>query len=60
MNWRTWFTGLANGVISGLASGVAANLAGATWKQIGIIAGTSAVVSAAKWIMQHPLPGAPE
>ena len=60
MSWKAWFIGLANGALSAAASGLAAGAVGGTWKQIAIIAGTSAVVSVAKWIAQHPLPGTPD
>jgi hypothetical protein len=55
--WRTWLIGLANGAVSGMASGLAGGIAGVTLKQLLIIAGTSAIVSCAKWVIQHPLPG---
>lgn len=55
--WRTWLVGLANGAVSGMASGLAGGIAGVTLKQLLIIAGTSAAVSCAKWVIQHPLPG---
>jgi hypothetical protein len=59
MNWQTWLTGLANAAVSGAASGVATGTVGGTWKQALAVAGVSAVVSLAKWIIQHPLPGSP-
>ena len=59
MNWKAWLTGLANGVVSGAASGIATGMVGGTLKQSLLVAGTSALVSAAKWILQHPLPGTP-
>jgi hypothetical protein len=55
---KSWLIGLVNAAISALASGLGATAAGATLKQIAIIAGSSAVVSAIKWIAQHPIPGA--
>lgn len=59
LNWKQWLTALANAAISGLASGLASGVAGLTWKQALVVAGTSALVSVAKWTMQHPLPGTP-
>lgn len=59
MDWKTWLTGLLNGAISGAASGIATGVVGGTWKQALLVAGTSALVSVAKWILQHPLPGTP-
>jgi hypothetical protein len=59
MTWKQWGIGLINGAISGAASGAAAGLVGVTWKQALAVAGTSAIVSVAKWVIQHPLPGAP-
>ena len=58
--WEGWLTGLVNATISGAASGAAAGMVGTTWKQALAVAGTSAIVSLAKWILQHPLPGSPE
>jgi hypothetical protein len=55
---KSWLIGLANAVISALASGLGATAAGATVKQIAIIAASSAVVSVVKWTAQHPIPGA--
>jgi hypothetical protein len=59
MNWKTWLIGLGNGAVSAIASGFATGMVGGTWKQTAAVAGTSAVVSVAKWVAQHPLPGAP-
>lgn len=60
MNWKQWLVGLANGVLSGSVSGIATGAVGGTLKQALVVAGTSALVSAAKWILQHPLPGTPD
>jgi hypothetical protein len=57
-NWKNWLIGAANAVVSAVASGVPATLAGVTFKQLAIIAGSSALISFSKWIAQHPLPGA--
>jgi hypothetical protein len=54
---KGWLIGIANAAISGVASGGAANLIGVGWQKAVAIAGTSAVVSIAKWIIQHPIPG---
>ena len=59
MTWKTWLIGLANGVISALASGVTADLLGVGWHKVLEIAAASIVVSVAKWVLQHPLPGTP-
>lgn len=56
---KAWLVGLANAGISSLASALASVAAGATMKQTAMIAGTALVVSAVKWIAQHPIP-APE
>lgn len=60
MNWRTWLIGLANGAVSAVASGLATGMVGGNWKQQLGVAGASAIVSVAKWVLQHPLPGAEE
>jgi hypothetical protein len=60
MNLKQWGIGAINAVISGAASGIATGAVGGTWKQAAIVAGTSAVVSLAKWVLQHPLPGSPD
>lgn len=59
MNWKVWLTGLANGAVSALASGLITAGLGSGWKQTLIVASGSAAVSVAKWILQHPFPGAP-
>lgn len=58
MTWKTWVIGLMNGAVSAVASGLATGMVGGTWKQQLGVAGTSALVSVAKWVLQHPLPGA--
>ena len=58
MTWRQWLTTLANAVISGAAAGIGGGVAGLTLKQALAVAGGCALVSAAKWIFQHPIPGA--
>lgn len=59
MNWKQWFIGAGNAIISGLTSGGISFGVGVTWKKALLIAGGSAVVSFGKWIAQHPLPGTP-
>lgn len=55
---KTWLIGAANALISGAASAVGAGFVGVGFKKAVLIAGVSAVVSLAKWVMQHPVPGA--
>lgn len=57
MNLKAWGIGAVNAVISGAASGIAAGVVGVTLHQALAVAGASALVSLAKWVIQHPLPG---
>lgn len=67
MTWKQWSTAAANAFISGLASSLtsftAASLVGVDAKHALEIAGVTAlgsgIVSAAKWVAQHKLPGTP-
>jgi hypothetical protein len=59
ISWKAWLVGAANALVSGLASGVAGGLLGVGFKHAIEIAGVSAIVSLAKWVLQHPLPGTP-
>jgi hypothetical protein len=59
MNWKQWWIGLANAMISGLASGGTGAFIGVGWKHSLEIAGASVAVSFFKWVLQHPLPGTP-
>lgn len=59
MNWKQWFIGLLNAVLSALTSGGISFGVGVSPKKALMIAGGSALVSFGKWIAQHPLPGAP-
>lgn len=55
---KRYFIGLLNAAISGVATGLAANsIFHGTWKQDVVAAAVSAGVSAAKWFLQHPIPG---
>jgi len=57
---KRWLIGLLNAGISGAATVIGTQVAGTTIKQTAIAAGVAAVVSLAKWVFQHPLPGASE
>jgi hypothetical protein len=58
MNWKRWFVGLANAVLSGLTSGGLSAYLGIGWKKALMVAAASFYVSLQKWLNQHPLPGA--
>jgi len=55
--WKRWFVGLANGAVSGAAGGFLSAGLGIGANKAAMVAGGCAVVSIAKWILQHPLPG---
>ncbi len=59
MNWKQWLIGATNAAISGTATAILGGVAGLTWKQMLLVSGGGAVVSFFKWVLQHPLPGAP-
>jgi len=59
MNWKQWLIGLANALLSGLTAGGAGVYVGLTWQKALAVAGAAGWMSFAKWIAQHPLPGAP-
>lgn len=54
---KAWLIGLANAGISGLAVTIGTQVAGTTMKQTLIADGFAVVISLAKWIFQHPIPG---
>lgn len=55
---RPYLIGLANAAVSGLATGVAASsIFHGTWKQVASAVAIAMGVSAAKWFLQHPIPG---
>lgn len=55
---KSWLISAGNAAISGAATAIAAGMVGVNFKKSLAIAGVSAVISLAKWIAQHPLPGA--
>lgn len=58
---KRYLFSLLNAAISGVATGVAANsIFHGTWKQDVAAAAISAIVSAAKWYLQHQPPGIEE
>lgn len=59
MNWKQWFIGAGNAILSALTSGGISFGVGVSWKKVLLIAGGSALMSFGKWIAQHPLPGSP-
>lgn len=67
MNWKTYGVAVLNAFASAAAASIGsfggASIVGVPAKQsfeiAGITAAISGIVSACKWIAQHPLPGAP-
>ena len=55
---KQWLIGLLNAAVSGAAAAAGSFAAGVTLKQGLLIVGISALASLAKWIPQHPIPGA--
>ena len=63
--WSTWLTGAANAAVSGAASGITVYLVApdtfnftSGLAKLATVVGVSALVSLAKWVVQHPITGA--
>ena len=55
--FKAWLIGLVNAAVSAIASGGVSLTVGVGMKHSIEIAAASALVSAIKWIAQHPIPG---
>ena len=64
MNWRIWLKGLIAAVVASAANSVSALIADpehfnpslAGWKNLGVVALVSAIVGAALYLKQSPVP----
>lgn len=56
--WKAYLIGLANAALSGAAVTASGFGLGVPWKTVMLMTGFAAYSSLAKWMAQHPLPGA--
>lgn len=60
MTWKRWISSLFNAAINGASTAFLSNGLGASWSFTLKLAGSTALVSAVKWYLQHPPPGLEE